>query len=242
MPAVVVGFTIALLAIHGLVALLSEALRAQIYFDWGFVPGRFTAHVAPGWIADLVFRADNDADALAAARALRDTGALQGGVGLATFFTYALLHASWAHVGVNSIWLVAFGPPVARRFGALRFSLFFFFAAAAGALAHWLASPFEAAPMIGASASVSGLMAAATRFMFRPGAPFVSRRASTLRELIVDRRALVFVAVWMATNFAFGAAAPSLSGADGPVAWVAHIGGFLAGLLAFGLFDPGERA
>ncbi len=246
-PPVVLVFVFGLIAIHGLVQMLSESQRDFVYFDWGFVPGRFTAVVAPSWIADLVARAGNDDNALNAARMLRDSGALGDGSGLVTLSSYALLHGSWAHVGVNSIWLVAFGPPVARRFGALRFTLFFFFTAAAGALAHWLSAPFAAFPLIGASAADSGLMAAAARFMFRPGAAIsvgpdaALGRASTLRELLVDRRALIFIAIWMIANFVFGAGATALGGAEAPIAWIAHVGGFAAGLLGFGLFDRAPK-
>ena len=157
-----------------------------------------------------------------------------------------MLHGSWTHVSLNSIWLVAFGPPVARRFGAIRFLLFFAATAIAGALAHWAFKPMDFTPLIGASAADSGLMAAAARFVFQPGAPlggparlFAASRASGgcpgrgLRELLSDRRALIFIVIWMATNFIFGAGAQSLGASEAPVAWLAHVGGFLAGLLLF---------
>jgi membrane associated rhomboid family serine protease len=246
MPPVVLILIIALLAIHGVVSLLNEEVRDSVYFDWGFVPGRLTGLLAPGWIADLVSRASANPAALASARLLRETGALNDGGRLYTVATYAFLHGSWTHVGVNCIWMAAFGPPVARQFGSARFALFFLVTAIAGALAHWLYSPYEAFPMIGASAADSGLMAAAARFIFRPGAalaadPFAAgsrnARAATLLELLTDRRALIFIGIWMATNFIFGAGAGALNSAEAPVAWVAHVGGFLAGLLLFGAFD-----
>ena len=65
-------------------------------------------------------------------------GAYPGGVGadVWTFVTYAFLHGSWTHLIVNAVWLLAFGTPVARRFGAVRFLMFFAVTAAGGALAH----------------------------------------------------------------------------------------------------------
>jgi membrane associated rhomboid family serine protease len=251
-PATVIVFVLVLLAIQGAMSVIGEETRDQIYFDWGFVPGRFTATVAPGWIAGLIGRSSVDPQALAQARLLRDVGALNDGPKLYTLATYALLHGSWAHVGLNSVWLFAFGPPVARRFGAIRFTLFFFVTAIMGAIAHWAFSPFGGFPMIGASAADSGLMAAAARFIFRGGAlaspgAFVgpdasAGRVATLKELMTDRRALVFFAIWLATNFLFGAGAGVLGAADAPIAWIAHVGGFLAGLLLFGLFDRRLRA
>ena len=56
---------------------------------------------------------------------IRYYGVLNGGAKIWTLATYALLHGSWSHVIVNCIWLLAFGPPTARRFGASRFLLFF---------------------------------------------------------------------------------------------------------------------
>ena len=86
--------------------------------------------------------------------------------------TYAFLHDpnSWTHVGLNAVWIVAFGPPVAHRVGALRFLALFCVTAIAGALAHYALNPMDFTPLIGASAADSGLMAAAARFMFQPGA------------------------------------------------------------------------
>ena len=142
--------------------------------------------------------------------------------------------------------------PLARRFGAVRFFAFLIVTALAGALVHWAAHPLDLAPVIGASASVSGCMGATLRFMFQPevrvAAPVEAagegrRRASLrpaqpLREVVRDRRAVTFLIAWFATNLLFGLGSISLGLGNGPIAWEAHIGGFLVGLLLFGLFDP----
>src|SRR5581483_1719717 len=86
-----------------------------------------------------------------------------------TFVTYSLLHANLSHIGFNVLWLLPFGSALARRFGAMRFYLFMAVTAAAGALAHLITHEHALAPMIGASASVSGAMAAAMRFAFVRG-------------------------------------------------------------------------
>ena len=96
-------------------------------------------------------------------------------------------------------------------------------------------------------------MGAATRFMFQPRAPLgafgsISRPqietipAASLRDVFVERRSLIFLLIWLGTNFIFGAGAQTLGFSDMPVAWVAHIGGFCAGLLLFPLFDRPFRA
>ena len=97
--------------------------------------------------------------------------AFPGGAGAKvwTFVTYSLLHANLSHIGFNVLWLLPFGSALARRFGAMRFFLFMAVTAVAGALAHLVTHEHAVAPMIGASASVSGTMAAAIRFAFVQG-------------------------------------------------------------------------
>ena len=88
-------------------------------------------------------------------------------------------------------------------------------------------------------------MAGASRFIFQPGGPMWGYQgalgrdlpALPLTELIRDRRVLAFVAIWFGINIVFGlVGGGSLS--EGEIAWDAHIGGFAAGLLLFGFFDP----
>src|SRR5690606_36230235 len=86
-----------------------------------------------------------------------------------TFLTYSLLHANFAHLAVNTLWLLPFGSAVARRFGVVRFYALLAVTAVAGAGAHLLTHAGDLSPMIGASASVSGAMAAAIRFAFERG-------------------------------------------------------------------------
>ena len=93
-----------------------------------------------------------------------------------TFVTYSLLHANLSHIGFNILWLLPFGSALARRFGAARFFIFMAVTAAAGALAHLVTHEHAIAPMIGASASVSGTMAAALRFAFVQGSFLSFRR------------------------------------------------------------------
>ncbi len=105
--------------------------------------------------------------------------------------------------------------------------------------------------MVGASASVSGAMAAALRFAFQPGAPLGLYRldeatayrlpALPLRDVLAERRALTFVVVWFVLNLVSGLAAPQLGLVDSAIAWQAHVGGFLVGILAFPLLDPVPR-
>ena len=124
--------------------------------------------------------------------------------------------------------------------------------AIAGALAHLVTHEHAVAPMIGASASVSGAMAAAIRFAFVQGSFLSFSRgdavaaaqvpALSLMHALRNTRVLGFLGVWFGVNIVFGVGSIAI-GADGAsVAWQAHIGGFFAGLLLFALFDPVPRA
>jgi membrane associated rhomboid family serine protease len=169
-----------------------------------------------------------------------------------TFVTYSLLHANLSHIGFNVLWLLPFGSALARRFGAFRFFLFMAVTAAAGALAHLLTHEHAVAPMIGASASVSGTMAAAIRFAFVQGSFLSFNRgdadaaarvpALSLMRALRNPRVLAFLGIWFGVNIIFGVGSIAIGSDGASVAWQAHIGGFFAGLLLFSLFDPVPRA
>jgi membrane associated rhomboid family serine protease len=161
------------------------------------------------------------------------------------------LHANLTHLGFNVLWLLPFGSALARRFGLLRFYLFLAVTAAAGALAHLITHEHAVAPMIGASASVSGTMAAAIRFAFAHGSFLSFSRADAetaakvpalpLSRALRDGRVVAFLAVWFGVNIIFGIGAIGVGSEGASVAWQAHIGGFFAGLFLFSLFDPVPR-
>ncbi len=161
--------------------------------------------------------------------------------------TYGFLHGGAAHLIFNAVWLAAFGSALARRFGGGRFLLFSALATVAGAAVHYLAHSEDFAPVVGASAAISGHMAAVSRFMFQAGGPLRANRrdpavwqadAVTLPGILSDRRVLGFLAVWFGLNLLFGLGAAPIAGEGASIAWEAHIGGFVFGLLAFSLFDP----
>ena len=223
-PGVVVALTALLLGIHLVVAfLLTTEQTNELLALFAFSPLRY-AEVTPPWLPNW------------------------WGPQIWTFVSYAFLHADLNHLFFNFVWLLAFGPPIARRFGWQRFLVFCAATAAAGALAHLIVHFGEFAPMIGASAAISGMMAAAMRFVFQRGGPLgllgrgeeESYRvpAASLAGMLRDPRILAFLAVWFGVNIIFGMGAVSMPGTEGSVAWEAHIGGFLAGLLGFSLFDP----
>jgi membrane associated rhomboid family serine protease len=224
-PAIVVLLVAALGLVHAvLVLLLTDQQITEILLLFAFIPARYDASVLPdiewpgGWAADAW-----------------------------TFVSYAFIHGDISHLAINAVWLLAFGSPVARRFGPMRFLAFMAVAAAAGAAVH-LATHFgELLPMVGASAAISGAMAAAIRFAFQRGGPLGPWRdreqpdrvpAASLAASLRDPRVLAFLGVWFGINILFGTGVVGMPGIEHAIAWQAHIGGFLAGLIAFAAFDP----
>jgi membrane associated rhomboid family serine protease len=225
LPPVIVVIAVVLAAVHGVRALIDTETDLQVLLWFAFVPARYGSEL----LIDVQ---------------------LPGGIGadVWTFVSYAFLHGDIWHLGINLIWLAAFGSPVAWRFGTTRFLAFCAVTAAAGALAHLVTHVGELVPVIGASAAISGAMAAATRFAFEQGGPLGGFRgrgpeafqvpASPLSRALRNPQVIAFLAVWFFLNLMFGASALASGISEANVAWQAHVGGFIAGLLLFPLFDP----
>lgn len=241
---VTVGVLIAIHAVRSL--LLPPEFDLDVLLEGAFIPARW----AVSWDPDLIVLRNRfnelpreDAFQQALAHLVVEEGSPKPWTAL----TYAFLHGSWGHVLLNGVWLAAFGTPVARRCGAIRFLILGALAAVGGALAHALVHPLGVAPMIGASAAVSGWMAAAARFVFAPERhPGFRLRAKTeaheqprqpIPQLLRNRSAAIFLSVWFATNLLFGLAAEPLGVTQSAIAWEAHLGGFLAGLFLFPWLD-----
>lgn len=151
------------------------------------------------------------------------------------FVSYMGLHGSWTHLIINCLWLLAFGPIVARRFGSVLFLLFFVVCGLAAAIFYLALNWGSPVPVVGASGAISGLMAAALRML--PGqAPWVTQSEAPLAPLL-SRQILVFTAIWAAINLMTAVTGLGVGGEGALVAWQAHLGGFLAGLLLCAPFD-----
>ncbi len=216
-PASVPGLIAALLLAHAIRAFASPEMSDQIILMFGFIPARYAGGLLNG-------------------------GALAQ---LLPFVSYMFVHGEWGHVTVNCLWLFAFGPAVARRLGWLRFYIFFLFCGVTAAVAHLLAYPGSDMPAVGASGAVAGLMAAGIRILYGPR--YVP--PSSLREEdatappaglapIWSRPVLLFTAMWVLINILGGITGIGVP-VSGPVvvAWVAHLGGYFAGLLFLDVFD-----
>ncbi|MEF2073633.1 rhomboid family intramembrane serine protease [Consotaella aegiceratis] len=174
-------------------------------------------------------------------------GLRTAGSGLWSPLSYAFLHGGWTHLLVNTVWMLAFGSPVARRLGVTRFLLICAAGAVAGAALFGLVNPTLVEPVVGASGIISALMGAACRFAFHPGARVGGRievdgRRLSVLESLADRTVLFFILVFFGINLVVGTGVGSMfGGGEGQVAWEAHLGGFAFGFLSFALFDRSER-
>ncbi|MDF2798912.1 MAG: rhomboid family intrarane serine protease [Devosia sp.] len=163
-----------------------------------------------------------------------------------TPLSHAFLHGSWDHLLVNVAWLAIFATPVARRYGPGPMLLIFCVSSIAGAAAFAATTLWNGAYLIGASGGVAGLTGAAVRFIFQPvlvgedpetgERVILGRRLASLPELFQDKRARMFVLIWVVLNAAVPLL-PMLTGTNVGIAWQAHLGGFFAGLLMVGLFE-----
>ncbi len=153
--------------------------------------------------------------------------------------THLFVHGSWAHVLMNAAFTLTFGAPVARYLGLtargiIAFTLFFLACGMIAALgfvgwtaaAAWFGYPSPNWGLLGASGAASGLFGAAARLMGGRG-----RLGS-----ILGRQVLVLSAVWIATNLVLGLSGLTPGAAGAPVAWQAHLAGFVAGLILIGPF------
>lgn len=229
MPAVIVLLICAFAAVH-LVRefVMTQEQDIEFLVLFAFIPARYESTLLAGGTVPGGYAAD-----------------------LWSLVTYSFIHADFTHLFINSIWLLPFGAALARRFGTMRFLGFFALTSAAGALVHLATHPGSLVPVIGASAAISGCMAAAMRFVFQAGGPLGLFRqndraayqvpAVSLRAALRDPRILAFLGVWFGLNLLLGLGSLSMTGDQQVVAWEAHIGGFLAGLVAFPAFDPAPR-
>jgi membrane associated rhomboid family serine protease len=216
-PAIVFWLIGVLVAAHVGRELLPAPWPQYLLFQFSFIPARYSA-------------------AALAASGIPEPGLIEQ---IIPFISYMFLHGNYTHLGVNSLWLLAFGPIVAKRLRTAKFLLFFVLCGVASAALH-LAFYFGAVEqVVGASGAISGLMGAAIRIfygriLFRQVTP---EGAVPALAPLFSRPILGFTAIWLVANFAAGVTGLGLTDDTQSVAWVAHLGGYLAGILAISVFD-----
>lgn len=165
-----------------------------------------------------------------------------------SFMTHMAVHADIMHLAFNSLWLLAFGSVLCVRLSCLRFITFSIAGGVSGALLFLLFNQGLMAPVIGASGAVSAMMGGVMRFLFNTidrGEGYLTHHqpsaipAVSIMGALRDGRIVLTSVVFLATNLlaviGFGK-----FGDAGAIAWEDHVGGYLFGLFAFGVFDRSD--
>jgi membrane associated rhomboid family serine protease len=158
------------------------------------------------------------------------------GAQLYTFLTSMFLHADLIHLGGNMLFLYVFGDNVEDTFGHVRYLLFYLVAGFAASLLHIftvLNTIDQSIPTIGASGAIAGVLGA--YFVLYPRSRILTL-VFLLWITVVAIPAVVFLGLWFVYQFLYG----TLAGAGGGVAYWAHIGGFITGIV-FGVVWRGRR-
>lgn len=216
LPGVIVLLLAVMFAVQAIIAWGDERAALWIFQTFGFTPSAY-AHGAPvtieGW-ARLIW----------------------------PFLTHGFVHGNWLHLALNAAWLMAVGTPLARRLGTAPFLAFYFLCGAASVGLHWALYAGSPATVVGASGAVSGCMAGALRVIFGGSARYFLNKHPGIGTLapIWDRRLVLVTVIFVAVNLITGLGIIPIPGTDGAqIAWAAHLGGYLAGLI---LIPPFDRA
>ena len=161
-----------------------------------------------------------------------------------TVVTSMFLHGGWLHLGGNMLYLWIFGDNVEDAMGRIRFILFYLLCGIAAASAQAAINPSSSIPMVGASGGIAGVLGA--YLILHPKAAVRCFMFIIIFFRFINLPAWLVLGGWIGLQFA--AAPQAFQGAEGGVAYMAHIGGFITGvaLIPFfkkphiSLFDRGQ--
>ena len=153
-----------------------------------------------------------------------------------TLFTSMFMHAGWLHLASNMLYLWIFGDNVEDRFGHVKFLIFYLLCGLAATFAQLLFGSGSDLPNLGASGAIAGVLAAYL-ILFPQGKIKV-----LMGQQMMQVSALIVIGLWILLQLFSGIGSITSSTATGGVAYMAHIGGFVAGLLLTFLFRGGRKA
>jgi len=216
--------TIAFIAVNVMVWLLVQGAGAGTTFmdslcQYGAVPGEITGTLSPGTAVQL-----------------GDYSCRVGGLRWEAVITSMFMHGSWMHLLGNMWFLWVFGNNIEDSVGHVRYILFYLITGAVAAGAHILGSPGSAVPMVGASGAISGVMGA--YLVLYPQVRIHTLIIIIFYIRIIPVPAWVMLGYWFVLQLLLGANDP---GSGGGVAFWAHVGGFVAGVILIKLFERRSR-
>ncbi len=154
----------------------------------------------------------------------------------ATILTSMFLHGGWLHLIGNMLYLWIFGDNIEDRLGRGRYIVFYLLCGAVAALGQGVADPRSEVPMIGASGAISGVLGA--YLVLYPRAKVLVLLPLLFFVTAVRVPAVVVLGIWFAAQILSSLAAP---GSGGGVAFAAHVGGFVAGVVLIRFFLRDRR-
>ena len=147
-----------------------------------------------------------------------------------TLFTSMFMHAGWVHLGGNMLYLWIFGDNVEDRFGHIKFTIFYLLCGLAATFAQLAFSLGSNVPNLGASGAIAGVLGAYI-LLFPQGKVRVLQN-----QQVIQVPALIVIGIWIVLQFFSGIGSIANAAQTGGVAYMAHIGGFLAGCVLTLLF------
>jgi membrane associated rhomboid family serine protease len=154
-----------------------------------------------------------------------------------TLLTSIFMHGGWLHIGGNMLFLFIFGDNIERAYGHVKYVIFYLVCGIIASLAHVLSQPDSIIPSLGASGAISGVLAAyLVLFPTNRIKVLLTLGFVLLRPIMVP--AIVMIGLWALLQFVNGLGAIAVTGQTTGVAYWAHIGGFIAGLVITFLARP----
>jgi membrane associated rhomboid family serine protease len=155
------------------------------------------------------------------------------------FITNMFLHGGWVHL-ISNMWILfIFGDNVEDRMGKVRFFLFYILCGMIASFTHFVLHRGSPEPAIGASGAISGVMAA-YMIMF-PKSTIISLVPVIIIPLFLPIPAIIYIGIWFVGQLLSGTTSLMLSTNATGIAFWAHIGGFVGGLLLYRFFDTSKR-
>ena len=188
--------------------LMPDELQRRLTYLYGMVPVRYSN---PGWAANFGLPPDH----------------------YLSFLTSLFLHGGWFHLIINMLFLWIFADNVEDRMGHWRFLLFYLICGLLATGLQWYFDPYLAIPVVGASGAIAGVLGA--YFFLYPYArvvlcfPFIF-------PIVFHVPAIAFLGLWVIIQLHKAMTAVVFKGVMIDVAWWAHLGGFIAGLLLYRFF------
>jgi len=153
-----------------------------------------------------------------------------------TLLTSMFMHAGLVHLGGNMLYLWIFGDNVEDRFGHTKFTVFYLICGLAATFAQMIFDVGSNIPNLGASGAIAGVLGAYI-FMFPRG-----RVSVLMGRGVIPVPALVVIGLWIVLQFYSGLGSIANTAETGGVAYMAHIGGFIAGLVLTLVFRGSRRS